>query len=272
MPPPTNKLPILPEHITKNFRVGNDPAEATLHTPVDKYVFPSQKKMAKFPVIHIAGDSDRFITWITDHPEIDNRVPPIYQNFIVEAEDTRILVCYTDDSTCFYAKAWRVSHGNEKYISSISIDYNECVDGKFRLNHMITPHAPAGLAETNWFEKFSMVASTLVIGVQAYMLYHKPELVEQIYTPGESHPTRSKKHKVTAQPIKIRKTKIKRITLTEDDTPKKEIHYNKLSWHVRGHYRHVGKDKHLVYIQPTIHNRNGKKYSVKTQNYELTED
>lgn len=272
MPPPTNKLPILPEHITKNFRVGNDPAEATLHTPVDKYVFPSQKKMAKFPVIHIAGDSDRFITWITDHPEIDNRVPPIYQNFIVEAEDTRILVCYTDDSTCFYAKAWRVSHGNEKYISSISIDYNECVDGKFRLNHMITPHAPAGLAETNWFEKFSMVASTLVIGVQAYMLYHKPELVEQIYTPGESHPTRSKKHKVTAQPIKIRKTKIKRITLTEDDTPKKEIHYNKLSWHVRGHYRHVGKDKHLVYIQPTIHNRNGKKYSVKGQTYELTED
>lgn len=247
-------MPDLPQY------VGND-------RNIDQYVFPSQKKMAKFPVVHIAGNEDRFIDWLADHPEIDKKVPPIYQNFVIESATTTVLVCYNDTVTAFYTKAWY----NGLHIASTHIDYNECVGTQFRLNlksnqKAVESHAP------EWIVEYSQYVSMLVIAVQAYMLYHKPELVEQIYTPGESHPTRSKKHKVTAQPIRIRKTKIKRITLTDDDTPKKEIHYNKLSWHVRGHYRHVGKDKHLVYIQPSVHTRNGKRYSLKTQTYELTED
>lgn len=244
----------------------------TPHPPLDQYVFPSKKKIAKFPTVRIVGDNTRYMGWLADHPEIDNRVPPIYQNFIIETDVLTILVCYTDDSTCFYAKSWEIAHGKERTLSYVCIDYNECENGHFRLNHMPGLRQPITEQELAAFAEFGKVTATMVIAVQAYILYHKPEVVEQIYTPGESHGTTAKKHKVTAQPIKVRKTKIKRITLTEQDTPKKEIHYNKLSWHVRGHYRHVGKDKHLVYIQPTIHNRNGKKYSIKGQKYELTED
>lgn len=244
----------------------------TNRIPPDQYVFPSKKKMAKFPVVKIMGNEDRFLTWMMEHPEIDNRVPPIYQNFIIETENTNTLVCYTDDSTCFYAKVWENYHGKDRLLSCICIDYNECQNGKFRLNHAPGLHAPMTEMELQGFTQVAQVSAWLVVAIQAYMLYHKPEIVEQIYTPGESHGTTAKKHKVTQQPIKIRKTKIRRITLTEQDTPKKEIHYNKLSWHVRGHYKHVGKDKHLVYIQPTIHNRKGKKYAIKGQTYEIPED
>lgn len=247
-------MPDLPQY------VGNDRS-------IDQYVFPSQKKMAKFPVIHIAGDESRFLEWLMEHPEIDKKVPPVYQYFVIESAATTLLVCYNDTSTGFYVKAWRKG----EHIVSVHIDYNECQGQQFRLN--LKSNAQAVLThDPDWIMEFAQFAGVTTIAVQAYILYHKPEVVEQIYTPGESHGTTAKKHKVTQQPIKVRKSKIKRITLTEEDTPKKEIHYNKLSWHVRGHYRHVGKDKHLVYIQPTIHNRNGKKYSIKGQNYELTED
>lgn len=231
------------------------------------FLFPSQKKIDKFPVIRIAGDENRFCAWIVEHPEIDIRVPPVYQNFVVQSDHCRFVVCYNSTITGFYAKCYY----NELYIGAIFVDYN-AYDGNGIPLKTDLPDSITETVDPNWLYRFCNAACSMIVGVQAYMLYHKPEIVEQIYTPGESHGTTAKKHKVTAQPIKIRKTKIKRITLTEDDTPKKEIHYNKLSWHVRGHYRHVGKDKHLVYIQPSIHTRNGKKYSIKTAKCELTED
>lgn len=101
------------------------------------------------------------------------------------------------------------------------------------------------------------------------MLYFKPEIVEQIYAPSESksRKTSTKKRRVNAEPIKIRQTKIKRIVLNANDRPPKNIDYKKLSWHVRGHYRHVGKEKKLRYIQPFICNRGGKKYHKSAPTY-----
>lgn len=233
----------------------------------DDYVFPSKKKLAKLPVLTVRGDPKRFCRWIVDHKEIDKKVPPAFMDFIIETDNYKADYHYTPSMTGFHIRAWE----NDRVIFTAYLDYNTIDTGELAVSLLPTAYG-LSLYPLEGLKILGGETSLNAIGVQAYMLYHKPELVEQIYTPGESHPTRSKKHKVTAQPIRIRKTKIKRITLTDDDTPKKEIHYNKLSWHVRGHYRHVGKDKHLVYIQPSVHTRNGKRYSLKTQTYELTED
>lgn len=132
----------------------------------------------------------------------------------------------------------------------------------------------ADLYEEEWLKQTMLACSFVVIAVQAYMLYFKPEIVEQIYTPSEttSTPAKSRKKRITAEPIRIRKTKIKRISLKKQDRPPKDINYRKLSWFVRGHYRHVGKEKKLKYIQPFTCNRGGKKYRKNSRTYILTEE
>lgn len=228
------------------------------------FLFPSQKKIDKFPVVRIAGDENRFCKWMVEHPEIDPRVPPIYQNFVITSEHCTFVVCYNDTITGFYAKC----QYETVYIGAIFVDYSKLEGNRIKLQADI-PDSIVETVDPNWLYSFCNAACSMIAGVQAYMLYHKPEIVEQIYTPGEERKSSTKKKRITQQPIKVRKTKIKRITLTEQDKPQKEIHYNKLSWHVRGHYKHVGKDKHLVYIQPGIRNRNGKRYSLKGQTYEI---
>lgn len=235
--------------------------------PVPDYTYPSKKRLAKLPTIVVRGEGNRFRDWMLSHPEIDRRVPPAFPDFVVEYEDYTVDYHYTPTMTGLHYRIWIA----DKAVGRFYLDYVSVNSDRLLLSASPTNHALDQLG-ADTMQALGCQAALNALGVQAYMLYHKPELVEQIYTPGESHGTTAKKHKVTQQPIKIRKTKIKRITLTEQDTPKKEIHYNKLSWHVRGHYRHVGKDKHLVYIQPSVHNRNGKKYSLKGQTYEIEDD
>lgn len=235
---------------------------------IPTYTFPGKKQLEKLPQIRVDGDPNRYAMWIHDHTEIDRRVPPIFLDFVIHLEYIMVAVHYTPDMTAFHTKIWY-----EKQQSAIAIGYTN-----YNSINGTSVGAVARFSEAmqdkygaEWIRSIVLAAAFTVIGVQAYMLYHKPEIVEQIYTPGEERKPSAKK-RITQQPIKIRKTKIKRIYLSDQDKPKKEIHYNKLSWHVRGHYKHVGKDKHLVYIQPSIRNRNGKKYSVKGQTYEIEGD
>lgn len=228
------------------------------------YTFPSKKKIEKLPVIKVVGDESRFNAWMTEHKEIDGRVPPLFKEFVVTGDRYYLVVCYNDTITGLYIKGYFEG----MYIGTLFADYNSYVDGTIQIDMDASPSVEEKVKE-EWIHQFFSSAFCLVIGVQAYILYHKPEIVEQIYTPGEERKPSTNRKRITQQPIKVRKTKIKRITLTEQDKPQKEIHYNKLSWHVRGHYRHVGKDKHLVYIQPSVRNRNGKKYSLKGRKYEI---
>lgn len=244
------------------------------YVDVCAFPFPSKKKMAKLPVIKLDGDGARFVSWLLEHEEIDTQVPPLYQNFVIEMGHITILVCYTDDAVRFYAKIWESFDGEEKLALSICVNYSGCSNREFLIRHSKISKTPTTEREQEFYERLAKSIAWNVIAIQAYILYHKPEIIEQIYAPDVDHKSNEtqKKKRVVSQPIRIRKTKIKRITLTEQDKPPKEIHYNKLSWSVRGHYRHVGKDKHLVYIQPTVRNRNGKKYSVKAQTYEIKEE
>lgn len=236
---------------------------------IPTYTFPSKKQLAKLPQIRIDGDPNRYAMWIHDHQEIDRRVPPIFLDFVIHLEYTTVAVHYISDMTAFHTKIWY-----KEQQSAIAVGYTDYAEINGTSVGAIAACSEAVQEKygAEWIQSIVMAAAFTVIGVQAYMLYHKPEIVEQVYTPGEERKSSTKKKRITQQPIKIRKTKIKRIYLSEHEKPKKEIHYNKLSWHVRGHYKHVGKDKHLVYIQPSIRNRNGKKYTVKGQTYEIEED
>ena len=110
--------------------------------------------------------------------------------------------------------------------------------------------------------------------VQAYILYHKPEVIEQVVdasaprkTPGHA----SQKKRKKSGSVKIRSTVRKLIRIDTRELPPREYKYKKLAWSVRGHYRHVGKDKKLKYIAPFTCNRGGAKNKPKAKIYEIEE-
>ena len=231
------------------------------------YTFPSRKKMASWPVIRIEGDPNRFPLWLNEHPEIDRRVPPVYIDFIVDAGEYMIAAHYNDTITGFFFRLWYES----RTLIVGYVDY-EHINGTNVHVSGTTSQSAVDMYTKDWIETTSLAAALTVIGVQAYMLYFRPEITEQIYTPDQTHRQKSSSGRITQQPIRLRKHHIRRITLGKNDTPKKDVQYHKLSWHVRGHYKHVGKDKHLVYIQPHTCTRGGKKYKAAPQRYEIADE
>ena len=240
----------------------------------ENYTFPSDKRLAKLPLIAIEGDANEYANWLYDHPEIDRRVPPVYPDFVIRHIQSgrayEITAHYNDDFTAF---CFRLRMDGDNLMTGYT-DYESINGTTVCANGGVSTKA-ADLYAEEWLKQTMLASSLLVIAVQAYMLYFKPEIVEQIYTPSETPSTTaaaSHRKRVTAEPIRIRKSKIKRISLKKQDRPPKDINYRKLSWFVRGHYRHVGKDKKLKYIQPFTCNRGGKKYRKNTRTYIITEE
>lgn len=55
------------------------------------YDFPSKKREENFPLIRLAPDTGNdFINWFHDHTEIERRIPPIYQDFVIEHKAGKI--------------------------------------------------------------------------------------------------------------------------------------------------------------------------------------
>lgn len=231
------------------------------------YTFPSRKKMSAWPVINIEGDPNRFSIWLSEHPEIDRRVPPVYLDFIISSTEYTISVHYNDTLTGFDFRLW---YENRTILAGY-VDYEYINDTSVHVSAH-SSHTSVEMYGQSWLEQTALATALCIIGVQAYMLYFKPDITEQIYTPQSPPRSATTSRRITQQPIRIRKHKIKRITLYKNDTPRKDIQYHKLSWHVRGHYKRVGKDKHLVYIQPHTSTRGGKRYKTTAQHYEIAEE
>lgn len=237
--------------------------------------FPSDKACEKLPRIVVGGNANAMIEWIDQHTEIDRRVPPVLSGWFVidlRQDEYKIVICatYTKDKTAFVFRA--SINGLRAVIASM--DYAKIDDNGFAT---IDSHYSTGALRTyseEWLQQFAMFSVYVIIAVQAYILYHKPDVIEQVVdasaprkTPDNAHQKKRKK----SGNVKIKSTVRKLIRIDTRDLPPREYKYKKLAWSVRGHYRRVGKEKKLKYIAPFTCNRGGAKNKPKAKTYVVEE-
>lgn len=204
---------------------------------------------------------------------VDRRVPPVYTDFIFnytslfgDGREYRYenFVHYNEDMTAF--ETW--ARMDEKKILCVEVDYNTVNEGDVGVSCSanIMPSAISAYGE-DWCKEKAAATTLLTLAIQAYLLYFQPEITTRIYA--ESHPAAKpavKKRQVN-EPVKILPKHTRRIYLTERDRPDRTVTYHKLAWSVRGHYRHVGKDRRLKYVQPYKASRAGKDRTAKPKKY-----
>ena len=237
--------------------------------------FPSDKACEKLPRIVVGGNANAMIEWINQHTEIDRRVPPVLSGWFVielQQDEYKIVICatYTKEKTAFVFRA--SINGLRAVIASM--DYAQIDDNGFAT---IDSQYSTGALRTyseEWLQQFAIFSVYIIIAVQAYILYHKPDVIEQVVdasaqrkTPDNAHQKKRKK----SGNVKIKSTVSKLIRIDTRELPPREYKYKKLAWSVRGHYRHVGKEKKLKYIAPFTCNRGGAKNKPKAKTYEIEE-
>lgn len=243
------------------------------NTPIE---FPSDKACEKLPRIVVDGDANDIIRWINEHREIDRRVPPVFPDWFVldlTPNGYHVVICakYSEDKTAFIYRA--AIDGIRAVIAEL--DYSSLDDdGSAPLDSSYSSKAREKYAE-EWLDQFAIFCTNMLIAVQAYILYHQPNVIEQVVdvsAPRKTTENSTKKKKTKKNNgIKIKNTVRKLIRVDPKVLPPREYKYKKLAWSVRGHYRHVGKDKKLKYIAPFTCNRGGAKNKPKAKKYEIEE-
>lgn len=237
--------------------------------------FPSDKACEKLPRIVVGGDANAMIEWINQRTEIDRRVPPVFSGwFVIELQQGKykIVICatYTNDKTAFVFRA--SINGLRAVIASM--DYATIDnDGVAEVDSHYSTGALRTYAE-DWLQQFAIFSVHVIIAVQAYILYHKPEVIEQVVDASASHKTPENAHQKKRKKngsVKIKSTVRKLIRIETRELPPREYKYKKLAWSVRGHYRRVGKEKKLKYIAPFTCNRGGAKNKPKAKTYVVEE-
>lgn len=237
--------------------------------------FPSDKACEKLPRIVVDGNANAMIEWINQHNEIDRRVPPVLSGwFVIEIQHGKykIIICatYTKEKTAFVFRA--SINGLRAVIARM--DYEKIDnDGVATVDFICSAGALRTYSE-DWLRLFAIFSVNFIIAVQAYILYHKPEVIEQVVdasAPRKTPDNANQKKRKKNGSVKIKNTVRKLIRIDTRELPLREHKYKKLTWSVRGHYRHVGKDKKLKYIAPFTCNRGGAKVKPKAKIYEIEE-
>ena len=237
--------------------------------------FPGDKACEKLPRIVVGGNANAMLEWINQHTEIDRRVPPVFSGWFVidlQQDEYKIIICatYTKDKTAFWFRA--SINGLRAVIASM--DYAQIDNDGIAI---VDSHYSTGALRTyseEWLQQFAIFSVYVIIAVQAYILYHKPEVIEQVVdasAPRKTPENANKKKRKKSGSVKIKSTVRKLIRIDTRELPPREHKYKKLAWSVRGHYRHVGKEKKLKYIAPFTCNRGGAKNKPKAKIYEIVE-
>lgn len=237
--------------------------------------FPSDKACEKLPRIVVGGNASAMIEWVNQHTEIDRRVPPVFSGWFVielQQDEYKIVICatYTKEKTAFVFRA--SINGLRAVIASM--DYAQIDDNGFAT---IDSHYSTGALRTyseEWLQQFAMFSVYSIIAVQAYILYHKPDVIEHVVDASAQRKTTDNAHQKKRKKsgnVKIKSTVRKLIRIDTRELMPREYKYKKLAWSVRGHYRHVGKEKKLKYIAPFTCNRGGAKNKPKAKIYEIEE-
>lgn len=237
--------------------------------------FPSDKACEKLPRIVVGGNANAMIEWINQHTEIDRRVPPVFSGWFVielQQDEYKIVICatYTKDKTAF---GFRSSINGLRAVVA-SMDYAKIGnDGVAEVDSHYSTGALRTYSE-GWLQQFAIFSINVIIAVQAYILYHKPEVIEQVVdasAPRKTPDHTPQKKRKKSGNVKIKSTVRKLIRIDTRDLPPKEYKYKKLAWSVRGHYRRVGKEKKLKYIAPFTCSRGGAKGKPKVKTYVIEE-
>lgn len=234
---------------------------------------PSIAAMGKLPAIDIEGvnRSQYYLDWFDAHPEIPRAIPPIYRDFIIRHSRSY----YSPDKD----KAERVY----SYIECIhynddmtELDACHVIDGK----KVLTVHsryldydgihvkaslsAPGSTRYTEeWLRREGIATIYTALALQAYILYHRPEVV-----PVYLSEAATQKRNVKSVPAK--KSAVKKITptvkryirLSEADVERVTRQYRAIQWMVRGHYRRYTRkngEQYLRFVAPHTAKRGEKK-------------
>lgn len=225
---------------------------------------PSLKKMDRLPGIELAGNGFiAYYTWFYEHPEINRAVPPVYPDFTIryhrgppdlrEPHDYTVCVHYAEDLTAF--AACHVRDG--KKILTAFCDYTD-------MRAQIS--APDNLPfSPDWIEREGRDVVQIVLAVQAYILYHQPQIVEKVLTEPPRERKRTDRKPADRPTGHIGQTRTHYIRLSETIPKERNVNYRAIQWTVRGHYRHITKQGKptLVYIAPHLAKRGEKKLKGK---------
>jgi len=113
-------------------------------------------------------------------------------------------------------------------------------------------------------EQSAEAAVTSILAVQAYILYHKPEVIDVYAEPKpRKKPAQTPAKLNQSKPPKtvLRETVKRYIHIGETEKPAVARHYSAIQWQVRGHYRRYKDDngavKKVIYIAPHLSKRGG---------------
>lgn len=228
------------------------------------YQFPSINKLGKLPTIEISAPNlaQKYAIWFREAEGIQRCIPPLYRDFVIRhteqfEEDLHSyieIVHYSDDLTAF--EVCHIMDG--KKVLTVESDYADYYD----LDVHAAVHAPAttpwGLS---WIKNEGLATVFCVLSVQAFILYHKPEVVPvELPEPARKNKktAESKKEAVPAPKSHIKNSVRHYIRLAAEDYAPAKRNYRSIQWQVRGHYRHLEhKDgtKYAIYIKPHLAKR-----------------
>ena len=219
---------------------------------------PSLKKLGKLPCIELAGEGtvEEIKGWLKEHPEISRCVPPLYPDFVLRYK-VRInsklheyvdIVHYSEDLTVFAV----VHCIDGKKVLRADVDYNGVEGDRVPIYGTYPASSPY---KDEWLQYETTATVPAVLAVQAYLLYHRPDVIPQVIdrpAPKPRKVPRKPEYKQSDRTVAPTVRRIIRITPEELREPKPKK-YRAISWQVRGHYRRItGRDgeQRLVYIRP----------------------
>lgn len=234
---------------------------------------PSVKAAAKLPTIEIEGVNrvQHYLDWLDAHTEIPRAVPPLYREFRIlfrrsyyaPGKDARERVyeyaeiVHYDDDLAGFAAAHVIDGKKVCLVTTRYVDYNG-VNVKAAVT--APPSTPYQL---DWIRREGVAVVYTVLSVQAYLLYHRPEIVPVFLTdPPKPRAQRAAPRKAEPKPRAVRDTVKRYIRLSETDAEPTARQYRAIQWTVRGHYRRLtdkqGAER-LVYIKPHTAKRGEKR-------------
>lgn len=231
------------------------------------YTFPSLKKAAKLPQIILDGDNavQKYRDWLADSG-IFPTVPPLHQDFVLRytcsfngrSHDYADIVHYVEDLTAFVC-----CHSIDgKKVMEVSCDYAEQnTPGELSCSGFYPPTTP--YTET-WLRNEGCAVATAVVSVQAFILYHRPDVIPEELPAPKPRKAVSSHAKPSRRTTTVKDVRHHIIRLDPVDTIPVAKNYRAIQWRVRGHYRRIkGADgqQRLVYVRPHTAQRGKKKIS-----------